>query len=202
MLLLTTQAYAYYPLNSDNTHSCPRKSQADFNQAVIGLMNVNAWKTVIGIPDQSFDLFNSKGIRAQRTARAGDLIRIQLPLDPSRGDYWVKVENFRREGNFAVLRVRPTRDPHLPYEDHVTDHFFTDRAQNVFSVSLKDGILKVRVHGTGEEANTTQARSFLDAQRNQIVASMGWGYYAGGESKYGFQSMVWKIFARKIAGCE
>ena len=202
MLLLITKAHAFYPVDSNNEHSCTGKNQAQMNQAIYKMADVNNWANIIGIPDQSFDLFSAKGVKQNRLARTGDLIRIKLPMDPTRGDYWVKVEGFRREGNFSALRVRPTRDPFLPYEDHVTDHFFTDRAQNVFSVSLKNGILKVRVHGTGEEANTTQARSYLDAQRNQIVASMGWGYNAKGEEMYGFQSMVWKIFARKIAGCK
>lgn len=171
------------------------------------LMDVNNWADLIGISGQSFRLFNSKGQLAKRLVREGDLIEIKLPMDPTLRTYWVKVEYLKinrlgKDSDGLHLVVRPTRNPFLPYKKGITDHFFENAATNTFMIKRTTTTLTSEVNGVNEKANTTQARSRLDAAANLTISEMGWGIQEDGKAGLGFQKLVWNRLNSKLADCD
>ncbi len=196
-----------YYVNSNSSVSCQIsktkmwKANKLFQQAAFKLTNVNNWSNLIGMPGQDFELYSGK-TRLYRQAVKGDLIRIKLPLDPTRRSYWVKIESVKRESQSISIVVRPTANPFKNRKNtNITDHFFTNEATNTFSVTLVNDQIRSRVSGRNEEANLTQVETQRDGAANYTIAQMGWGVTMQ-NSRLGFQSLVWAKLNSAIATCD
>jgi hypothetical protein len=197
----------YKRIESNSSTSCrlsgkSTKEKADiFNRAANRLLNVNNFENIISLPGQDFILRDSLGNKVYRPVIVGDLVEIQLPMDPTFRTYWVKVEQLKKIPNQVSMIVRPTANPLLSKKKNVTDHFFTNAATNTFSVTNTGDQLVARVHGLNEEVNTSQVRSWKDAVANGTIATMAWGFYYEGKAKMGIQSYTWKSLTSHLADC-
>ncbi len=195
-------------LESDSKSSCtftnasPENRKAAFNRAVNKLRNINSLGDHIDLPGNKFALVNKDGKNVYREKLIlGDYMKIIPPVDPLNRDYWVKVEKVVKTDKEFTVVVRPSSSGYNPTSG-ITDHFFTDRATNTFSITLKGSTLTARVHGVNEEINREQARSWEDGIANAAVARMVWGIYKDGKTKLGLQSMLWDSLTSNLAKCD
>ncbi|RYZ21364.1 MAG: hypothetical protein EOP49_47085 [Sphingobacteriales bacterium] len=159
-----------------------------FGEACRRLKHVNDWQQVCGSDATHFALFDSEGQAADREARVGDYLRINIPgpgTSAGEGYDWVQVEEAGMTEDEAqrvcFIRVRPAVPP-LPQEDNVA-HFFTDEATSTFLVH-KDGLeVSAEVHGRNEKPNVGADR-IGDKVRNALV---------GTASLLGFSLPQWKM---------
>lgn len=197
-------------VDTNNFSSCSvanksrKKADELFYRAAWKLSNVNGWADLMNIPGQDFQLFKGKK-SLDRTAEEGDLIRILLPMDPTRRSYWVKIESikklYKKDSKTLTIVVRPTVNPFKNRKGtSITDHFFTNQATNTFSVTLTKNKLESRVSGRDEFANTYQAATRVDAAANYTIAQMGWGVEIR-DRQYGFQPLVWSKLNENLADC-
>lgn len=198
-------------IDTNNSDSCTISSSnlknADnlFFKGAWKLVDVNNWANLMGIPGQDFHLYDGKK-RLYRAAAVGDLIRILLPLDPTGRSYWVKIESveksYKKKEKKLTVVVRPTVNPFKNRKGtDITDHFFTNAATNIFSVTLKDNKIIASVNGRDEYANTTQVATWADGAANYTIAQMGWGIEIR-DTNIGFQPLVWSKLNNALATCK
>jgi hypothetical protein len=193
-----------YVANCSISKSNSPKAQTLFNQAALKILDVNNWASFIGIPGQKFQLYSGKA-KLNRLAAKGDLIRIILPLDPTKRSYWVKIESLKRiplkDGDKVSVVVRPTANPFKNRKGtDITDHFFTNEATNSFTVTLKGLKITSQVSGRKEFANTYQVATEIDGIANYTIAQMSWGLDSK-DNIGSLQALIWRKLNKQIAVC-
>lgn len=167
---------------------------ASFYQIVKSrLLDVNKWYDIAQLPVSAFKLFDCSGRVAERTARQGDFIRIDIPGPGSKtgkGYDWVHIEVIAEESGAnseaITMRVRPNAHP-LGDDEHVA-HFLKSCATSTFQVKRAGMLLTAEEHGRNEVANV-HTGYLLDNIRNALV---------GVSAKIGLSYPQWKSLVKGL----
>lgn len=157
------------------------------------LLTVNQWYDFADLPMSAFKLFDHSGRSADRIAKEGDHIRIDIPGPGTKtgGGYdWVVIEKITEEatGQNQVISMRVRPAAHPLSEDKHTAHFLKETATSTFQVKQMGTKVRTEQHGRNEEPNTETAHT-LDNFRNTMI---GWG------SKLGFSYPQWKSLVKGL----
>jgi hypothetical protein len=147
-------------------------------------------------------LFDAAGRRRYRMEAApGDFVAIALPVAGLWRTDWVRVEAVDRAPDRLTLTVRPSHDPtRRPMAEHLTAHFFTREARNLFTLERRGPWLFARVEGLDECANVgAECESPALAVVNRLLAEGGWGW-PGPWSVGSPQGRQWERFTRRLVG--
>lgn len=158
------------------------------------LLMVSQWGEFAGEAPGTFVLTDAGGLKAEREAREGDLIKIHLPGPRNLiggGEDWVIIEKIHQEKNrrldevLTALTVRPNRNPLAA--NKAVAHFFGKYTTNTFLVCRHATEVICSVHGRNEQINT--ATDWLDLLRNMMVAL---------PAKAGLSNPHWKRLAKGL----
>jgi hypothetical protein len=177
---------------AESQFATAEQARAFYQVAKDRLLNVNQWYKIAQLPMSAFKLFDQAGRGAQRPARQGDFIRIDIPgpgPKAGKGYDWVVIELLSEDqpGQLTNMLVRPCAHP--LENDEQTAHFLKNSSTNTLQVVLKDKAVRAEQHGRNEEANNDTG-IVLDNLRNTMV---GWG------SKLGFSYPQWKSLVDGLA---
>lgn len=168
--------------SSDVSHhvdsSTQRQAHSNFVEASRRLLDINGWKEIsTGDISTGFELNDSDGTKLDRSAKVGDLIRINIPgpgTTTGKGYDWVKIETIDAntdptgDKESLAIRVRPASSP-LNDEKDVA-HFFDDSATSTFMIERNNLRVTASVHGRNELPNKDVERT-TDKLRNTVVAT-------------------------------
>ncbi|RYG44490.1 MAG: hypothetical protein EOO01_19410 [Chitinophagaceae bacterium] len=166
-------------------------ARALFESASLRLLSVNDWGSYAGI--SAFQLMDVHGIRADRQAREGDFIRIDIPgpgTNAGMGFDWVRIEQIKYLKNIdqeiLSMTVRPCSHPLA--KDGEVAHFFKAEATSTFIIRKAGLTVYAEEHGRNEIPNTEHG-SFYDKSRNFVV---------GVAAKIGLSYPQWKSLIKGL----
>lgn len=173
------------------TLSTEEEAKALFDKTSNRLLSVNDWGKYAGI--SSFQLMNAHGVRADRAAKTGDFIRIDIPgpgTHAGMGYDWVRIEDIKSSSDnqqqLLSITVRPCSHP--MDKDGVIAHFLKDDATSTFIVRKSGLVVSAEEHGRNEIPNTEHG-NFLDKSRNFVV---------GIAAKIGLSYPQWKSLVKGL----
>jgi hypothetical protein len=147
------------------------------------LLDVNDWHRLAGKASADFQLTDEKGLEADRPARKGDHLKIDIPgpgTVTGKGHDWARIEAIEEKDEAIAIKVRPSPDPRSQNED--VAHFFSQEASSSFIVRRDQNKIIAGVYGRNEKPNTA-ADAVIDKIRNAAIAT-------GAIS--GFSKLQWK----------
>ena len=147
-----------------------KEAVAIFSESVKRMLHVNGWQEITNSALSRFQLTDDKGNDLHRSAKEGDLFKIDIPgpgNEVGEGFDWVRVEVIILKINRVAMRVRPVASPMHPKDG--TAHFFTRDATSTFQIFRRGRIVTSGVYSRNEVPNT-EASQVIDTVRNTAVA--------------------------------
>jgi hypothetical protein len=141
-----------------------------FSESVKRMLYVNGWQELSNSLLSHFQLTDEKGNELDRSAKEGDLFKIDIPgpgNEAGDGFDWVRVEVIIFKINRVAMRVRPVVSPTHPKNG--TAHFFTRDATSTFQIFRRGRIVTAGVYSRNEIPNT-DASDVIEKIRNTAVA--------------------------------
>lgn len=144
------------------------------------LLDVNNWKRYSVSVSAEFRLTDHNGKPANRVARKGDHIKIDIPgpgSEAGSGFDWVVIEAIEYDDypdedmETIAMRVRPAENPTDRTETGIA-HFFSDSATSTFVVERTGKKVAAKYYGRNESANIEGG--VVDKVRNTGVAIGAW----------------------------
>jgi hypothetical protein len=159
--------------NTESSTECSNETEAKefFEEVKKRLLHVNQWHDLAGVASATFQLTDEKGDPIQRSAKAGDHFRIDIPgpgTVTGEGDDWVRIEKVENLQDLAAMRVRPATNPKNERKDIA--HFFSEEATSSFIVKREGKKVVAGVYGRNEKPNT-HTEKVTDKIRNAAVAA-------------------------------
>lgn len=145
-----------------------------YKQACTRLLNVNEWKSLMGIASAEFCAMDINGNKTNKPVEKGNIMRVNIP-GPGNGEGdgydWVIVEDLKEIDEPTIkslaFRVRPTSNPNS--ENEQIAHFYAEESTSNFIVALTGNTVKAIIVDRNTKPNN-EASSVIDKIRNMPVA--------------------------------